>query len=86
MKEQGENLMGTMPVPKLIIRTSVPLMLSLLMNSLYVFVDSVFVAQLDEDALTALTLASPVQMLMAALGCGIAVGLNSVVSKALIAR
>lgn len=83
MKEQGENLMGTMPVPKLIIRTSVPLMLSLLMNSLYVFVDSVFVAQLDEDALTALTLASPVQMLMAALGCGIAVGLNSVVSKAL---
>lgn len=80
---QKENLMETMPVPRLLLQTSVPLMLSLLMNALYNFVDSVFVARVSEDALTALTLASPVQILMSALGCGIAVGLNSVVSRAM---
>ncbi|MCC8100987.1 MAG: MATE family efflux transporter [Clostridiales bacterium] len=78
-----ENRMGTMPVPRLVIQTGVPLMLSLLINSLYNFVDSIFVARLSEDALTAVSLSSPVQTMMAALGCGIAVGLNAVISKAL---
>ena len=58
-------------------------MVSLLINSLYNFVDSVFVSRISEDALTALSLASPIQILMSALGLGIAVGLNAVISKAL---
>ncbi|MCD8325957.1 MAG: antibiotic biosynthesis monooxygenase [Lachnospiraceae bacterium] len=76
-----ENRMGTMPVPRLVIQTGVPLMLSLLINSLYNFVDSIFVARLSEDALTAVSLSSPVQTMMAALGCGIAVGLNAVMEE-----
>lgn len=75
--------MGTQPVPKLLISTGVPLMLSLLINSLYNFVDSVFVSHVSEHALTALSLAAPVQILNGALGCGIAVGLNAVISRAL---
>ncbi|MCD7956879.1 MAG: MATE family efflux transporter [Lachnospiraceae bacterium] len=83
MKTEKENIMGTMPVPRLVIQTGIPLMLSLLINSLYNFVDSVFVSRLSEDALTAVSLSSPVQTMMGALGCGIAVGLNAVISKAL---
>ncbi len=56
-----ENKMGTEKMSKLIIITSLPLMLSLLINSLYNFVDSVFVSRISEDALTALSLSSPVQ-------------------------
>lgn len=58
-------------------------MISLLINSLYNFVDSVFVSRISEDALTALSLAAPVQILMSAMGLGIAVGLNAVISRAL---
>ena len=58
-------------------------MLSLLINSLYNFVDSVFVSRVSEEALTALSLAAPVQILVSALGFGNAVGLNAVISKAL---
>ena len=75
--------MGTERMSKLIITTGIPLMLSLLINSLYNFVDSVFVSRVSEDALTALSLASPIQILVSALGFGNAVGLNAVVSKAL---
>lgn len=81
--EKTENIMGTMGIPKLILRISIPMMLSLLINSLYGVVDSIFVSRISEDALTALSLSSPVQILVAALGCGVAVGLNSVISKAL---
>lgn len=58
-------------------------MLGLLINSLYNFVDSVFVFRVSEDALTALSLASPVQIFVSALGFGNEVGLNAVISKAL---
>lgn len=58
-------------------------MISLLINSLYNFVDSVFVSRISEDALTALSLAAPVQIIMSAMGLGIVVGLNAVISKAL---
>ena len=58
-------------------------MLSLLINSLYNFVDSMFVSHISEEALTALSLAAPVQVLVSALGLGNAVGLNAVISKAL---
>ena len=78
-----ENKMGTEKMNRLIIATGLPLMLSLLINSLYNFVDSVFVSWISEDALTALSLASPVQILVSALGFGNAVGLNAVISKAL---
>lgn len=80
---QNENKMGTGKMSRLIITTGIPLMLSLLINSLYNFVDSVFVSRVSEDALTALSLASPVQILVSALGFGNAVGLNAVISKAL---
>lgn len=71
-----ENAMGTERVSRLILKTGIPLMLSLLINSLYNFVDSVFVSQVAEDALAALSLAAPVQVLVSALGLGNAVGLN----------
>ena len=79
----AENRMGTDKVSTLLLKTGVPLMLSLLINSLYNFVDSVFVSRVAEDALTALSLSSPVQILVSALGLGNAVGLNAVISKAL---
>lgn len=80
---ENENLMGAMPVPKLIIKTSVPLIISLLVNNLYNLVDSIFVAHVSEDALTGISLAAPLQMIMIALGCGLAVGLNAMVSRSL---
>jgi len=77
------NHMGTTPIPRLILTTALPLMLSLLINSLYNFVDSVFVSKVSEEALTALSLAAPVQTLVSALGLGNAIGLNAAISKAL---
>ena len=77
------NKMGTERISKLILTTGVPLMLSLLINSLYNFVDSVFVSRVAEDALTAISLSAPVQMFVSALGLGNAVGLNAAISKAL---
>ena len=80
---QKENIMGTQKMSKLILFTGIPLMVSLFINSLYNFVDSMFVSQVSEKALTALSLAAPVQLLVSALGLGNAVGLNAVISKAL---
>lgn len=75
--------MGTRRMSSLVLLTGIPLMLSLLVNSLYNFVDSMFVSRVSEDALTTLSLASPVQLLVSALGLGNAVGLNALISKAL---
>ena len=80
---EKENQMGTMPIPKLIITMSIPLIISLLVNNLYNLVDSIFVSRVAEDALTGISLAAPLQMIMIALGCGLAVGLNAMVSKAM---
>ena len=80
---QTSHSMGTARMSGLVLKTGVPLMISLLINSLYNFVDSIFVSRVSEDALTALSLAAPVQILMSAMGLGIAVGLNAVISKAL---
>lgn len=82
-KTEKENQMGTTPIPRLIITTSIPLIVSLLVNNLYNLVDSIFVSYVSEDALTGISLAAPLQMIMIALGCGLAVGLNAMVSKAL---
>lgn len=78
-----ENKMGHMPVASLLITMSVPMMLSMLVQALYNIVDSVFVAKIGESALTAVSLAFPVQNLMIAVGSGTGVGINAVVSKAL---
>lgn len=78
-----ENPMGSASIPLLLWKMSIPMMLSLMVCSLYNVVDSIFVSRLSEQALTALSLAAPVQAMMAALGSGIAVGLNAAVSKAL---
>ncbi len=78
-----ENIMGTQKMSQLVLFTGIPLMISLFINSLYNFVDSMFVSQVSERALTALSLAAPIQLLISALGLGNAVGLNAVISKAL---
>ena len=80
---RNENIMGTQKMSKLVLFTGIPLMISLFINSLYNFVDSMFVSQVSEKALAALSLAAPVQLLVSALGLGNAVGLNAVISKAL---
>ncbi len=78
-----ENKMGVMPVNRLLISMSLPMMLSMLVQALYNIVDSVFVSRIDENALTAVSLAFPIQTLMIALGGGTGVGVNAVLSKAL---
>lgn len=78
-----ENKMGTMPVNKLLLSMSLPMMLSMLVQALYNIVDSIFVAKISEDALTAVSLAFPLQQLMIALGAGTCVGVNAVLSRAL---
>ena len=78
-----ENKMGTMPVNRLLISMSLPMMFSMLVQALYNIVDSIFVAKISEDALTAVSLAFPMQTLMIALGGGMGVGVNAVLSKAL---
>lgn len=77
----ADNIMGTMPVGKLILQMSLPMMFSMLVQSLYNIVDSIFVAQLAEDALTAVTLAMPLQSIMTAVTVGLSVGVNAVLSK-----
>lgn len=76
-----ENSMGTAKISGLVLKTRLPLMISLLINSLYNFVDSVFVARISEEALTALSLAAPVQIIMSAMGLGIAVEVGKDISE-----
>ena len=78
-----ENKMGIMPIPKLLASMSLPIMASMLVQALYNIVDSIFVARYSQDALTAVSLAFPVQSLMIALGTGTAVGVNALLSKSL---
>ena len=78
---KAENKMGVMPVPKLLITMSLPMIISMLVQALYNIVDSMFVAQLSENALTAVSLAFPVQNLMIAVAAGTGVGLNALLSR-----
>lgn len=78
-----ENKMGVMPVKKLVISMSVPMMISMLVQALYNIVDSIFVARIGEDALTAVTLVFPLQQLMIAVGSGTGVGVNAFLSRSL---
>ena len=79
----GENKMGVMPVNKLILNMSFPMMVSMLVQAMYNIVDSIFVARVSEDALTAVSLAFPVQTLLVAVGAGTNVGVNALLSKSL---
>ncbi len=83
---QKENKMGVMPVGKLLFTMSLPIMISMLVQALYNVVDSMFVARVSENALTALSIAFPIQNLMIAVSVGLGVGLNAVVSRALGAK
>ena len=78
-----ENKMGTMPINKLLISMALPMMISMLVQAMYNIVDSMYVSRISEDALTAVSLAFPIQQLMIALGAGMGVGVNAVLSKAL---
>ena len=83
MNQRKENKMGTAPMLPLIISMSLPSMFSMLIQALYNVVDSIFVAKISEDALTALSVAFPLQNLMIAFATGLGVGINSLLSRAL---
>ncbi len=79
----SENKMGVMPVNRLLISMSIPMMISMLVQALYNVVDSMFVSRISESALTAVSLAFPAQNLMIAVGIGTGVGVNALLSKSL---
>ena len=81
-----ENKMGVMPIGKLIITMSLPIMASMLVQALYNIVDSVFVAKISENALTAVSMAFPIQNLMIAVGTGTGVGVNALLARNLGAK
>ena len=83
MAEYKENKMGTTPIFKLLITMALPLVISMLIQSLYNIVDSVYVGKFSKDALTAVGLAFPMQNLMIAMSTGIGVGINANLSKSL---
>lgn len=78
-----ENKMGVMPVGKLVFNMSLPMMISMLVQALYNIVDSIFVARLSENALTAVSLAFPLQTLIIAVSAGTGVGMNALLSRSL---
>ena len=78
-----ENKMGTMPIGKLVFNMSLPMMVSMMVQALYNIVDSIFVAKLSENALTAVSLAFPLQTLLIAVATGTGVGMNALLSKSL---
>ncbi|MGN0171730.1 MAG: MATE family efflux transporter, partial [Acutalibacteraceae bacterium] len=80
-----ENKMGVMPIPRLLFSMAIPMIISMLVQAFYNIVDSVFVAQLPNSsaALTAVSLAFPVQNLMIAVGAGTGVGINALLSRSL---
>ncbi|MCI9251241.1 MAG: MATE family efflux transporter [Lachnospiraceae bacterium] len=80
---QSENKMGYMPIPKLLFTMSIPMIISMLVQALYNVVDSAFVAKLSENALTAVSMAFPVQNLMIAVSVGTGVGINALLSRSL---
>ena len=83
IKERKANKMGTMPVNKLLVSMSLPMMVSMLVQALYNIVDSIFVSRIDENALTAVSMAFPIQSLMIDIGVGTGVGVNALLSRSL---
>lgn len=85
-QQERSKLLGTMEMKKLVVKVSVPIMISMLVQALYNVVDGIFVARYSADALTAVSLAFPIQMLMVAASTGLGVGINSLISRKLGAR
>ena len=83
MEQTKENKMGIMPVNQLLVTMSLPMVISMLVQALYNVVDSIFVAKINENALTAVSLAFPIQTLMIAVAGGTCVGINAVLSRSL---
>ena len=83
MATPSENRMGWMPINKLLMMISAPIMISMLVQALYNIVDSVYVARINENALTSVSLIFPVQTLMIAFAAGLGVGFNSLLSRSL---
>ena len=82
-KTLQENKMGVMPVGKLLVNMALPMIISMLVQALYNVVDSIYVSQISESAVTALSLAFPIQNMQIGFAVGIGVGINSLLSKAL---
>ena len=86
MQKTAENKMGTEPIGRLIFAMSLPMMISMLVQALYNVVDSMYVSRVSEEALTALSMAFPLQNLMIATASGLGVGINAILSRALGAK
>ena len=80
---EQEHKMGTMPVNRLLVTMSIPMIISMLVQALYNVVDSVFVSQISENALTAVSMAFPIQNLMISVAVGTGVGTNALLSRSL---
>ena len=78
-----ENKMGTMPVGKLLFTMALPIIISMIIQALYNIVDSMYVSEINEGALTAVSLVFPIQNLMIAIATGTGVGINALLSKSL---
>jgi putative MATE family efflux protein len=83
MHTRQQNKMGVKPVGRLLVSMALPIMLAMMIQALYNVVDSIFIAQVSEEALTAISLAFPIQMLMISVGVGTAIGVNSLLSRRL---
>ncbi len=83
MQQERSRMLGELPMGKLVPKVSVPIMISMLVQALYNVVDSIFVARYDANALTAVSLAAPIQLLMIALSTGLGVGINSLIARKL---
>lgn len=83
MVNRKENKMGILPEGRLLFTMSLPMVISMLLQALYNIVDSIFVTRISEDALTAVSLAYPIQMLMIAIAVGTGVGMNALISRRL---
>ena len=80
-RKRPENKMGTMPINKLIINMSLPLITSMFIQAFYNIVDSLFVARINEDALTAVSMSFPAQNLMISAGVGVGVGITALIAR-----
>lgn len=86
MSQTKENKMGTMPVNKLLLSMALPMMISMIVQAMYNVIDSIFVAKISENALTAVSLVFPIQSLMISVGSGLCVGINALLSRYLGAK
>ncbi len=82
-KNNNENKMGNMPVNRLLLSMAIPMIISMMVQALYNIIDSIWVSNINQDALTAISLAFPMQNLMISIGVGTGVGVKALLSKSL---